>query len=156
MKDSLFTSFAKMARLFGFLTLISVFSLTACSGDDGPNTSNPNLPNLGVNLTLDLNLPQYNQLNFPGNSFVTGLQGIRGIVIFNIDNNQYTAFEISDPNHAPNDCSAAQIDGLTATCSCSDGNAYSIVTGQLTAGEGQYPLKPYRISRSGDQLLITN
>lgn len=136
--------------------ILIAIGFTACSGDDGPRNENPNLPNIGVNLTLDLNLPEYNQLNFPGNTFTTNLQGIRGIVIFNIDNSQYTAFELSDPNHPPSDCSRAQVEGLTATCSCSDGNAYSIVTGQVTAGEGQYPLKPYRITRSGDQLIITN
>lgn len=131
-------------------------SLHSCDKDDGPINNNPNLANIGVNLTLDLNLPQYNPLNFPGNSFVTGLQGIKGIVIYNIDNSQYTAHEITDPNHPPNDCSAAQIDGLTATCSCGDGNAYNIVTGQQVAGEGQYPLRAYQIVREGDVLRITN
>jgi len=139
---------------FAFIMLAAL--LQSCNKDDGPLNNNPNLANIGVNLTLDLNLPQYNQLNFPGNSFVTGLQGIKGIVIYNIDNSQYTAHELTDPNHPPNDCSTAQIDGLTATCSCGDGNMYNIVTGQQTAGEGQYPLRAYQIVREGSSLRITN
>ncbi|MEP2936240.1 MAG: hypothetical protein ABJM06_12465 [Gilvibacter sp.] len=146
-------------RFYAFAAMAFIFlgvSLQSCNKDDGPLNNNPNLANIGVNLTLDLNLPQYNPLNFPGNSFVTGLQGIKGIVIYNIDNSQYTAHEITDPNHPPNDCSASQIDGLTATCSCGDGNEYNIVTGQQTAGEGQYPLRAYQIVREGDVLRITN
>lgn len=147
----------KFTRVLLFLLSLSLGLVSAgCGDDDAPIRENPNLPNLNVNLTLDLSLPQYNPLNFPGNSLVTGLQGVRGIVIYNIDNNQYTAFEISDPNHPPSECSAAQIDGLTAICSCGDGNEYSIITGQVTAGEGQYALLAYRISRTGDQLVITN
>lgn len=147
--------FGYFTLVFGALLLLAI-SFQSCDKDDGPINNNPNLANIGVNLTLDLNLPQYNPLNFPGNSFVTGLQGIKGIVIYNIDNSQYTAHEITDPNHPPNDCSAAQIDGLTATCSCADGNAYNIVTGQQTAGEGQYPLRAYQIVREGNVLRITN
>ncbi len=154
--NTIYNPFRSLARTGKILALILAIATTSCSDDDGPRNANPNLPNVGVNLILDLNLPEYNQLNFPGNTFVTRIQGVRGIVIFNIDNTQYTAFEISDPNHSPNDCSAAQIDGLTATCSCADGNAYSIVTGQVTAGGGEFPLKPYRITRSGNQLIITN
>ncbi len=136
--------------------LVFAVSFNSCSKDDGPRNNNPNLADIGVNLTLELNLPQYNQLNFPGNSFVTGLQGIKGIVIYNIDNTQYTAHEISDPNHPPSACSAAQIEGITATCSCDDGNAYNIVTGQRVAGEGQYSLRAYQIVREGGVLRITN
>lgn len=137
------------------LSLTLAFATAGCSGDDGPIRANPNLPNLNINLVLDLSLPQYNPLNFPGNSLTTGLQGVRGIVIYNVDNTQYTAFELACPNTPPSDCSTMQIDGITATCLC-NGNEFNIVTGQITAGEGQYSMLPYRIVREGDQLIITN
>ena len=126
-----------------------------CSDDDGPIRANPNLPNISVNLTLDLDLPQYNPLNFPGNSLTTSLQGIRGIVIYNIDNNQYTAFELACPNTPLDDCSRMTVEAITATCPC-NGNEYNIVTGQITAGEGQYPMLAYRVTRSGNVIQITN
>lgn len=144
----------KVLRLALYMMVVGLVS-AGCSGDDGPIRANPNLPNLNVNLTLDLNLPQYNPLNFPGNAFVTQLQGVRGIVIYNIDNSQYTAFEIACPNTPVSDCSLMTVEGITATCPC-NGNQYNIITGQITAGEGQYPMLAYRISRSGDQLTINN
>jgi len=140
-----------------FISLfISCILLSSCSGSDDSNNNNPNLLDIGINLTLDLNLPEFNQLNFPGNSFVTNVQGIRGIVVYNVDNSQYSAFEISDPNHTPNDCSASSIDGIVATCNCADGNSYNIVTGQQMTGTGGFPLKRYRIEKVGSQLRITN
>lgn len=140
---------------FLVLTVLFATTLCACSGDDGPIRANPNLPNINVNLTLDLNLPQYNPLNFPGNSLTTSLQGIRGIVIYNIDNSQYTAFELACPNTPVSDCSRMTIEGITATCPC-NGNQYNIITGQITEGEGQYSMLPYRITRNGNVLEITN
>ncbi|WP_209309835.1 Rieske (2Fe-2S) protein, partial [Tamlana crocina] len=98
-------------------------------------------------VNFDLSLPEYNQLNFPGNKFVTRNYGINGIVIFNLNNDQYMAFELTDPNHVPQACSPLIVEGTEAVCSCGDGNKYNIITGQRIAGEGEYSLKPYRVER---------
>lgn len=135
--------------------IISIF-LSGCSTDDNNRLNNPNLPDLNFRLQLNLDLPEYNSLQYPGNSYSTYSNGIRGIVVYNINNSQYTAFELSDPNHPPNNCSAMQVTGITAKCQCEDGNEYNIVTGELTAGEGQYSLKPYRIERRGNVIEVYN
>lgn len=139
--------------LLGFI--ISVF-LVGCSTDDNNRVNNPNLPDLNFRLQLNLDLPEYNNLQYPGNSYSTYSNGIKGIVVYNINNSQYTAFELSDPNHPPNNCSAMQVTSITAKCQCDDGNEYNIVTGELTAGEGQYTLKPYRIERRGNVIEVYN
>lgn len=136
--------------------LLMICSFLSCSPDDGPQTNNPYLPHLSFRLDLNLSLPQYNNLNFPGNSFVTYNQGINGIVVYNINNTQYTAFELSDPNHPLTNCSKLTVQGVIATCSCGDGNSYNIITGELTQGTGQYALKPYRIRKSGSLLEVFN
>ena len=130
--------------------------LLSCSNDDDLRNNNPNLINQRVSLQLDLNLPQYNNLQFPGNSFVTYNYGINGIVIFNVNNSVYTAFEMSDPNHPLTDCSTLELNGTEVSCRCNDGNKYTIITGQQVAGVGQYSLKPYRIERRGTILEISN
>lgn len=135
--------------LFGLL-------LNSCTPDDDIRNDNPNLVDLRFAFQIDLNLPQYNQLNFPGNSVVTYNYGINGIVIYNVNNSLYTAFELTDPNHIPRDCSVLAVEGTEATCNCNDGNVYTVITGQQIAGQGQYPLKPYRIIRSGNILEISN
>ncbi len=139
-----------------FLRIIFVIPLLfSCSGDDEIR-NNPYLPNLKFSVRLDLSLPEYNQLNFPGNHIPTYNYGINGIVIYNLNNDQYMAFELTDPNHVPQECSIMTVSGIEATCSCDDGNKYTIITGQQIAGEGQYPLKPYRVVRRGDVLEISN
>lgn len=131
------------------------FMFSGCSGDD-ERLNNPNLVDLNFSFQIDLSLPQYNKLNFPGNSFTTYNYGINGVVIYNLNNSQYTAFELSDPNHPLKDCSTLTVQGTEVTCGCEDGNVYTIITGQQIAGEGQYSLKPYRVERFGNIIEISN
>lgn len=138
-----------------FLLSLLVLSLSGCSSDDNLR-QNPFLSDQSFTIDLDLSLPEYNQLNFPGNKFVTRNYGINGIVIFNLNNQQYLAFELTDPNHVPQACSLLMVNGTEATCSCGDGNKYTIITGQQLEGEGQYTLKPYRAERVGNILRISN
>lgn len=141
-------------KKFLFCALISAF-FVSCNPDDDNRLNNPNLPDLNFRLQLSLDLPEYNNLQYPGNSYATYTDGVRGIVVYNINNSQYTAFELSDPNHPPSNCSAMEVDGIIAKCNCDD-NEYNIVTGELSAGEGQYTLKPYRVERRGNIIEIFN
>ena len=142
----------KKSLLFLALSIL----LSGCSPDDDHRIDNPNLVDLNFAFNLDLSLPQYNKLNFPGNSFVTYNYGINGVVIYNVNNSMYTAFELTDPNHIPETCSVLELNDTEATCQCNDGNKYTIITGQQLSGQGQYPLKPYRIVRVGNILEISN
>lgn len=143
-----------MKKIFLFLLLPLVF---ACDKEDTRNDNNPNLIDPIINLTLNLNLPQYNGLNFPGNSVVLTQQGIKGIVIYNVNNTTYNAFELTDPNHPPNDCSRMILDGVIASCPCdTDANEYNIVSGLHTTNEGLYPMQPYFVTRTGNTIRISN
>lgn len=138
------------------LSLLFVAFMYSCTPDDNGRTNNPYLTNISFILDLNLNLPEYNSLNFPGNSYVTYNYGINGVVVYNVNNSQYTAFELSDPNHALSGCSTLSVSGIIATCNCDDGNSYNILTGEITEGSGQYSLKPYRIRKSGNTLEVSN
>ncbi|WP_041567386.1 Rieske (2Fe-2S) protein [Nonlabens dokdonensis] len=133
-----------------------MFVIFACSSDDGRN-NNPFLVDIGFQVDLNTNLPQFGNLNFPGNSLVVPNQGLRGFVIYNLDNSQYVAYELSDPNHSPNSCSRMTISGIEATCPCTDdNNKYNIITGQPIQGNGQYGLKAYRAERIGAIIRVSN
>lgn len=138
------------------LSLAFVAFLFSCTADDNERINNPYLTNISFILDLNLNLPEYNALNFPGNSYVTYNYGINGVVIYNVNNSQFTAFELSDPNHALSGCSTLSVSGIIATCNCNDGNSYNILTGEITEGSGQYSLKPYRVRKSGNVLEVYN
>ncbi|MFD1094802.1 hypothetical protein [Salegentibacter chungangensis] len=136
--------------------LLLMALLTGCSANDDVNERNPNLVDLNFRIQLNLDLPEYNNLQYPGNHYTTYNYGIKGIVVYNVNNSQYTAFELSDPNHPPSSCSAMVVEGLTAKCNCDDGNEYSIITGELTKGEGQYAMKAYRVERRGNTIEVYN
>lgn len=140
----------KKFSLILFLTAL----LSGCSGEDNYR-GNPNLPDLNFRLPLNLNFAEYNNLQFAGNHYVTYNYGVKGIVVYNINGSQFVAFELSDPNHPPSSCSAMTVDGILASCGC-DENVYNIITGELSEGEGQYTMKPYRVERSGNTLEIYN
>lgn len=136
-----------------------VISLSCNNDDDNRdvNNNNPFLTPPIVNINLNLNLPQFNPLKFPGNSVVISQQGIKGVVVYNLNNSLYTAFDLTDPNHVPNSCSRMELEGIVATCTCEDDtNAYDIVTGQHQTDENAFPMLQYRITRNGDNITINN
>ncbi|MCP9199531.1 hypothetical protein MKO06_06410 [Gramella sp. GC03-9] len=137
------------------LVLLVFLMLLSCSDSDDNFRNNPNLPDLTVRLQYNLNLPQYNDLQYAGNSFVTYQQGVKGVVVYNINGSQFSAFELSDPNHPPSQCSGMTVEGIIATCDC-EGNSYNIITGELSEGQGQYTMKPYRVQRSGNTVEVWN
>ncbi len=141
-----------------FITLCILLILCSCKKDDsGLQGDNPYLTDPIVSLNLNLNLPQYNPLKFPGNSIIISQRGIKGIVIYNVNNDLYTAFDLSDPNHTPNSCSRMTIEGIVATCPCpEDENEYDIVTGQHRTNQNAYPMQQYRARRTADNLEISN
>ncbi|EAS20782.1 hypothetical protein BBFL7_01672 [Flavobacteria bacterium BBFL7] len=138
-----------------FIISVLFIALSCASDDDARN--NPFLVDLAFQVELNTNLPQYSTLNFPGNSVIVNSGGLRGFVIYHPGNSQYFAYELSDPNHSPNECSKMTVSGITASCPCTDdNNEYSIFNGQPTQGGGQYGLKAYRVERSGNIIRVFN
>ncbi len=143
----------KIVFLMFFVLILS------CSSDDRQN--NPFLPNVAVNFQINLNLPQYNNLNFPGGIFVdrTDGRGIKGVIIYNQDGTQFFAYELSDPNLDPSlSCSTLTVEGSRASSDCNgDENIYEITSfGQQIKGEGGFTLLAYRIRKDGNVLTVTN
>ncbi len=144
-----------MKKAFFLLLLILISS---CSDDDN-NQTNPNLPNVGVNFSINLNLPQYNNLKFPGGIFVerTDGRGIRGVILYNLNDQQFFAYELSDPNIPPSACSALTVDKTRASSNCGNENIYDIASfGLQIQGTGGYPLLSYKAIKQGNNLIITN
>jgi nitrite reductase/ring-hydroxylating ferredoxin subunit len=114
------------------------------------------LPKKSVNIIIDLNLPQYIELQTPsGWAYSAG--GLRGIIIQNtgIGNPPYKAFDRACPN---NDCNLPMVfDGsLKLKCPC-DNSEYSIIDGSpQTAGNNQFA-REYRVMViNSNTLNITN
>ena len=85
--------------------------------------------------------------------------GHKGIILYNLNNNNYLAWEASCPNHKPNSCSKTKILGSLTKCDC-ENYQYSLATGQLLNpslnDSNQYPMINYGVRISGNNLIIYN
>ena len=134
-----------------YITLI-LFLIISCKKQ--PKYNNPYLTDVSFSIEINMDLPEYESLKFANNSVLVYNVGIKGAIVFNTGSG-YVAYEASDPNHYPNDCSQMQPNQFTCQCDCEE-NQYSLHTGQLTKGSGEYALKPYRVSQTGNKLRISN
>ncbi len=145
-----------MRHIFSILLMIFLLS---CSNDR--TNRNPFLQEIGFRFDINLNLPLYSPLTNTGSAIEITNQsvGTRGVFVINSGFNQFRAFEVSCPNHAPNDCSTMTLNGQTATCSCDD-YEYSLFTGQQLNrpddGNRYYDMLEYRTSFNGNVVMISN
>ncbi|WP_274474072.1 hypothetical protein [Mangrovimonas aestuarii] len=148
-----------MKKICAFLIGLTL-TLSSCSNSDDSQKSNPYLPNYGFDTgnMINTNLPQYSQLQFPGNYVIVNGYGINGFVLYSVGGNQFTAFDLTDPNHSLTNCSDLNIEnGIFAYCNCDDGNNYDIVTGSPQEGTtGNYTLKPYFVEATDNIIRVYN
>lgn len=119
------------------------------------NETNDILPEFSFNETINLNLPQYIDLQVPGGwAYTNG--GIQGIIIQNtgIGSPPYKAFERACPNY---DCNSPMVfDGsLKLKCTCDD-SEYSIYDGSPQTQGNHHFAREYRVTQSGSTLNISN
>tara|TARA_B110000483_G_scaffold90830_1_gene112175 strand:- start:108 stop:383 length:276 start_codon:yes stop_codon:yes gene_type:complete len=85
--------------------------------------------------------------------------GVNGVLVFNLNGNDYLAWDASCPNHTLKDCSKLEIFGVLAECSCED-YQYSLATGQQLNSKEEtkspYPMLFYSVRSSNNQLFISN
>ncbi|MEC8636665.1 MAG: hypothetical protein VXX99_04595, partial [Bacteroidota bacterium] len=91
---------------------------------------NPYLSYVNFNFSLNLNLPAYDNLRYAGGGLDISQGGINGLLVFNLNGNDFLAWEATCPNHPIRDCSDLSITGVLAECAC-EGFEYSLATGQL-------------------------
>ena len=134
------------------LVICTFFLLVSCEKND----LNDVLPDIIVDEIIDLNLPQYINLQTPsGWAYTNG--GLKGIVILNsgTGSQPFKAFDRACPN---NDCSSPMtFDGsLKLTCPCDD-SEYSILDGSpQTAGNSHFAREYRALLINSATLNITN
>ncbi len=139
--------------------ILTVLLLTSCSSNDDGRNGNPNIPDYAFDTgdLINTNLPQYSNLQFPGNYILLdNPYGVNGVVLYS-SGTTYSAFELSDPNHQVNTCSRLTVEGIIASCACDDDNTYNIVNGGQQEGtSGQYGLVPYGVEVVGNIIRVFN
>lgn len=113
------------------LCLLLVALCFNCSDTGAPNACfDPNF----VDETLNLDLPQYLSLKVPG-GWEYAPSGHQGIVVFNLNGNQYKAFDRRCPEQGQTACGAMIVENnIILKCTC-DNNEYNYLNGSpLTEG----------------------
>tara|TARA_B100000787_G_scaffold170306_1_gene166063 strand:- start:11074 stop:11496 length:423 start_codon:yes stop_codon:yes gene_type:complete len=113
-------------------------------------------PFININETINLDLPQFIDLQVPGGwAYTSG--GIQGIIVYNLNGNQFKAYDRSCPGQNISTCSPMIVDSsLRMVCECSD-SEFNILNGApLTQGITCFA-KEYLIENlNGSILRISN
>lgn len=140
-----------------FFILISILILSACSKSDHVDRCNYLANNAVVDARVILSLPQFSSLQFTGNSVYISNEGIAGVYLSNVGNNNFRAFDAADPAHPATSCSMLTNTNGIGKCGCTDENQYSLLTGQAVNSDVTCLLKEYRVESLGNNtLLISN
>jgi len=137
------------------ILLLTFLLLTTCKKEDRITNCNF-LADIGVNRTLNLSLPEYSQLMFTNNPVYVPNEGNAGIYVNNTGNDNIRAWDAADPNHVPGACSFLEREGILVTCGCADANTYDLLNGLAVGVQLPCALKEYRVTISGNNLIISN
>lgn len=120
-----------------FTTVFCTFFAISCKEEKYP------IPNVPVNITINLDLPAYIPLNSPGGyAYVNG--GSRGIVVYrNFD--EFIALDRHSPYNSDDPCAVVEVNPdnmfeLIDTCS---GSRFSIANGAVIEGPAKFGLRRY-------------
>lgn len=124
-------------RYFLFGLLFTSLFLNSCKENNYP------IPDVPVNLSINLDLPSYSELNSPGgHAYVDG--GSRGIIVYrNFD--EFVALDRHSTYNSTDECAVVDINPINSfelidTCS---GSSFSILSGVVLSGPAQYGLRRY-------------
>jgi len=137
-------------KKYFFVFVILIFC--NCSNDQF-NNSNPYIPNYNFTISINTDLPTYNNLKFASNGMYIPNAGARGIIVFNTTGSAYLAYDAACPNQALSACSTMIVNGINAKCNCENAE-YNLFTGQCPGKE--YSMKPYQVEVNGAVIRVYN
>ena len=136
-----------------FLFLVSTILILGCTSN---GVENDCFPFITVNESVNLDLPQFIDLQVPGGwAYTSG--GLQGLIIYNINGVQFKAFDRSCPGQTISSCSQMIVDpNLRIVCPCDD-SEYNILNGApLTEGSTCFANEYLVNNINGSLLRITN
>lgn len=135
--------------LLALISLLGILLISGCKNKENP------VPNVYVNITIDLNEAQFNNL-VPGSyKYLTG--GVSGIILYRKTFEEFTALERTCPHESEKGTkvSVIQDNSLFVQCSTCESKFY-IEDGSVVRGPSEFPLKSYKTMYNGRYLRIYN
>jgi len=136
-----------------FLFLVSTILILGCTSN---GVENDCFPFITVNESVNLDLPQFIDLQVPGGwAYTSG--GLQGLIIYNINGVQFKAFDRLCPGQTISSCSQMIVDSnLRILCQCDD-SEFNILNGApLTEGTNCFANEYLVENLNGSLLRITN
>jgi nitrite reductase/ring-hydroxylating ferredoxin subunit len=133
------------------LILIFLSVLSACKKDSVTDDPIPEVP---VNLTIYLSLPQYSALNSIGNNVIVQ-GGYKGIIIYRRSLDEFVSFDLACPYDPRENGAILTIEsgGVTLTdAHC--GSKFNLFDGSVLNGPASRPMKAYNTEYNSAQQVI--
>ena len=152
-----------MNRIILILLILGVVSFDSCKSDD-LYSGDCFVPEVSVNYTINMNLPEYFQLQNLG-EFLYLEGGNRGVFLVHNFDDVYYAVERTCTYKSDLECAKIFVDSLTLQLRCGaevDTGFIQCCTSKyqfdsrVTEGPSRCNLKTYRINRNGNILYINN
>jgi len=116
----------------------------------------PSIPNVSVNVQLDISSTLYIELStIGGYVYLTG--GYKGLIVYRVSPDDFVAYDRACPFDPTAECARITMDpsGITLTDSCCKSN-FSVLDGSIIKGPATQPLKRYNTQFDGQILHIWN
>ncbi len=125
----------KIQFIFIFFIIISVFFSCGYEQSD--------IPNVPVNIRLDLNDPQYYELQVAGNAvYITG--GVNGIIVYHRSSDDFVAYERTCPHDPACGKVTFDEDAFFAQDTICCFSKFSLdIDGAVVEGDSKFPLRIY-------------
>lgn len=130
------------------MLILGYFLMFSCGNETVQNNC---FRGVTLNETVNLNTPEFIDLQVPGSNTITRLGG-RNIIIIRPTSSQYKVFDLQCPEM---DCNTPMIfDGLKLKCSCNQ-KEYNSLNGSPINGKGCFALEYNVLQTSSSTLQIT-
>jgi hypothetical protein len=147
----------KQITFYTFKILFAVFLIAIFSCKK--NKIETNIPNVPVNYTVYLSLPQFSNLNSVGGYAIIPDRGYRGIIVYRRAYEEFVAFDLACPYNPTATGAILEVDSSGVTMvdrHC--GSKFSLAYGSVSHGPATNSMKPYNAdySATNSTVLIYN
>ncbi|MDA8930124.1 hypothetical protein N9J89_01805 [Bacteroidia bacterium] len=153
-----------MKKIAFILCCVALSFNQSCKPDD-PFTGDCFIPDAAVNITINMDLPEYFNLRNLGEFVSFESQGHRGVYVIHNFDDIYYAIERTCSYQSDLECARVELDNDILQLRCGStqdtgfvdccGSAYNFNSGFIS-GPTRCNLKTYRVSRSGNSLYVSN
>lgn len=149
-------AFVKLESIKKAVCMLPVIMWGMVIGACNPDLTDDPIPFIPFSpIHINLNLPQYQNLNTLGYVYIAG--GVRGILLYRSNASTYIAYERNCTYHPNDACATIEMhsSNLYIMDPCCN-SSFTLSTGDPAGGPAWRPLRKYETFLSGSEITITD